>query len=74
MGVQVDQAGGDDPARSVVNLCCQRGQPLAQFHDLAAREGDIGDTIEVLRRVDDPAAGDDEIERHETVLLCAVAK
>ena len=65
MGVEVDQTGGDDPAADVALDGVRAGlQPLADLGHLAAREGDVGDAVAVVRRVDDPAVPQDEIMIH----------
>jgi hypothetical protein len=65
MGVQVDQAGADDKARHVADIgAVTRLQVRPDLRDLAGGEGDVGDAVEVLRRVDDAPALEDEIVGH----------
>ena len=62
MGVQVDQAGCDDLALEVADVglgACR--QLVADGGYLAARKGDIGHAVEVLRRVDDARAAQDQV-------------
>src|SRR6185437_15904102 len=68
MGVDVDEAGGDDAARRVNGLAClARG--IAQCHDLAAADADIAGIARLAGAVDDGAAADLEVERHGSTLL-----
>jgi hypothetical protein len=53
MRVQVDQAGGHDLAAYVARVLAL--QIVADRCDLAAAEGDVGDAVDTLRRVDHPA-------------------
>ena len=63
MGVQVDQAGGDDLAASIDGLGAGARQVAADRGDLAVGKGDVGDLVAPVRRIDDPPAGDDQL-RH----------
>jgi hypothetical protein len=63
MRVQIDQAGRNDVALHVANFC--RGADIvADLRDLAALKGDISHAINVLRRVDDAPALQDEVKCH----------
>ena len=62
MGVEIDEAGRDDIARDVAQLCAV--QPIADRRDPAVGEADVGDAIDPLRGVDDAAALEDEIVFH----------
>ena len=65
MGVQVDQPRRDDATGNVQHLGCRTGgQMRPDPGDLAAREGDVRDGIEALRRIDDPSALEDKIDGH----------
>src|SRR5262245_24295207 len=68
--VQIDQSRRDDGAGYVANVGAGRGlQPRSDARDLALREGDIGDGVELLRRVDHAAAPKDEVVSHSGALL-----
>src|SRR5215470_12798748 len=72
VGVHVDQARRDDVARHVAHLGAAVGpQAGVDLGDLAVRECDIGDTVELLRRVDDTPALQDQVECHGGPLLKA---
>jgi hypothetical protein len=65
VGVQIDQAGGDDVARHVAHISSGIGLELLSDHGhLAAGEGDIPHGIEFLGGVNHPTATQDQIERH----------
>ena len=65
VGVQIDQAGGDDVARHVAHVGSGIGLELVSDHGhLAAGEGDIRHGVELLGGVDHPTAAQDQIERH----------
>ena len=70
MGVQVDQAGRDDEARDVAHIGARVVKPVADLRDLAGGEGDIGDPVEILRRVDDAPALEDEVVGHFAPAFC----
>ncbi len=58
MGVQINQAGGDDVTRYVPHVGPRIGPERVSDHGhLAAAKGDIRDGVELLGRVDHPAAG-----------------
>jgi hypothetical protein len=70
VGVQIDQAGGDDVVRHVAHIGSGIGLELASDHrHLAARKGHIRHGVEFLGRVDHPAAAQDQIERHCNLLI-----
>src|SRR5271156_3987477 len=66
--VQVDEARRDYEARYVADLGAVVFEALAYFRHLSAGEGDVGDPVEILRRVDDATVAEDEIESHGSVL------
>src|SRR5712675_1427884 len=60
VGVQIDQARGDDVARYVAHLGRRIGPELVSDHNyLAAGKGYIGYGVQLLRGVDHPAAAQD---------------
>ncbi len=63
--VQIDQARGDDVFRGIAHdrLGASR-QSRSHLGDLAGSEAHIAHHVELLRRVDDPAAFENEIEVH----------
>ena len=69
VGVQVDEARGDDKAGYIADvgfgIGAQRG-PDARH--LAPGEGDVGHRVELLRRIDHAAAAQDEIIGHRRIL------
>jgi hypothetical protein len=66
VGVQVDEARRDEVARHVAHLGCGAGGEIgADRGDFAFGKADVGDRVEVLRRIDDPPALEDEIDRHQ---------
>jgi hypothetical protein len=69
VGVQIDQAGSDDIVRHVAHIGSGIGLELASDHGhLAAGEGDIRHNVELLGRINHPAAAQDQIERHRYLL------
>ena len=62
--VQVDQAGRDDVALHVAHFG-RVAEIVADLRDLAAGERHVGDAVDVLRRVDDAPALQDEIVGHD---------
>ena len=64
MGVQVDQARRDDGAGAVTHRRRVFGETVADRRDFAAGEGDIGDPVEILGRIDHPCGRENEIESH----------
>ena len=65
VGMQVDEAGRDDEARHVAHFGPGvRRKTGADRRDLAAGEADVRHRIEMLRRIDDPTALEDEIDGH----------
>ena len=73
MGVQVDQAGRHDVALHVAHFR-RVGQVVPHLGDLAAGERHVGDAVDVLRRVDDPPALQDEVECHGVSRNAALAR
>ena len=75
VGVQVDEARGDDKAGYIADVGfgvgAQRG-PDAR--DLAAGESDVGHRVELLRRIDHAAAAQDEIIGHRRILRARAAR
>ena len=70
MRVQIDQPGRDDLARNVANGV-RRSEVVADRGDLAVGEGDAGDAVDGLGRVDDPAVLENEIKCHGQFVLRA---
>ena len=65
MGVKVYQSRRDNRSGYVADLgACIGLQSASDLHHLAPRECDVGDGIDLLRRIDDPAAAQDEVIRH----------
>src|SRR5262249_49799294 len=69
--VQVDPAGRDDQAAGVddVTVDALAHEVGADFGNTSAADADVGKTIEVLARVDDPTAAYDHVEhgsKHRT--------
>jgi hypothetical protein len=69
MGVQVDQAGRHDLAGDVARVLGR--QALADRRHLAARESHVGHSVDILRRIDHPAALQYEIV-HEPLSCLSV--
>ena len=68
VGVQIDQAGRDDITRHVAHVGRRIGLEFASDRGhLAAGKGDIRYGVELLGRIDDPAAAHDQIERHRNL-------
>jgi len=61
MGMGVDQAGQHQLAADIDRLARRARQGLANGSDASIADGDIEETIEVLRWIDDAAAAQDEI-------------
>jgi hypothetical protein len=57
MGMQVDQPRCDDQAARIDDLGAAPRQVRPDAGDLALGEGDVGDLIAPVCRIDDPAAG-----------------
>jgi hypothetical protein len=71
MGVQIDQAGRDDGARHVADVRSRIGLELgSDLGDLAVGEGDVRHGVKLLRRVNHPAAAQDQIESHYFLRRC----
>jgi hypothetical protein len=65
MGVQIDQARGNDVTRHVAHVGSRIDLERVSDRDhLAGGEGDIRHGIEFLGGVDHPTAAQDQIERH----------
>src|SRR5579883_749832 len=66
MGVEVDEAWSDDVASRIPHDCA-RGRPKigSDADNAAIGEGDIGDPVDPLARIDDAAAFEDEIGHSE---------
>ena len=63
--MHVDQARRHDPARDVDHLgSWVRGNAGAYSGNLAPCEADVGHRVEMLRRIDDPPAFQNEIDGH----------
>ena len=70
VGVQIDQARRDDVARHVAHVGSRIGLELVSDRGhLAAGKGDIRHGVELLGGVDHPAAAQDQIERHCSLLI-----
>jgi len=70
VGVQIDQAGSDDVTRYVAHVGTRIGlEPVSDHGHLAGGKGDIRHGIELLGRVDHPAAAQDQIESHGNLLM-----
>ncbi len=70
VGVQIDQAGGDDVARHVAHIGSRIGlEPVSDHDHFAGGEGNIRHGVELLGGVDHPAAAQDQIERHCNLLI-----
>jgi len=80
MGMKVYQSRRDNRSGYVADLGARIGlQAASDLRHLAPRECHVGDGIELLRRIDDSAAAQDEVAAHFTsivpsllVRLCAV--
>jgi hypothetical protein len=59
--VQVDESGRDDLARDVADVGRGGAFVLPDARDLAGRERDVGDRIDILGRVDDATVPQDQI-------------
>ena len=68
MGMQINQPRGNQLTRHITHIRHPvTGQVWANRRHLAVNESDIRDGVEVLRRVDDAAAGEKKIVgRHGT--------
>ena len=66
MGVQVDEAGGDDEPRDVTHLRSVRGEVRRDSRHLARSKSHIHDAIEPLRGIDDVSAPDNQI--HQAIM------
>jgi hypothetical protein len=64
MGVQVDQPRRHDQSGNIADGATAGVQAGADRGDLAAGEGDVGDAVDALRRVDHPSIPEHEIEGH----------
>ena len=64
VGVQVDEARGDDLAGNVVDVGAIGFEVLAQGGDDAVLEADVGDPVQVLRRVNDASAAEEQGTGH----------
>jgi hypothetical protein len=60
MCVQVDEAGHDKLAGGIDDFRAGARQVAADLGDLAVREGDVGDLVAPVRRIDDAPAGEDQ--------------
>ena len=56
--MQIDEARRHNLARRIVDLRTIGGEILADFLDFSVLDKDIGDCIELLCRIDDPATLD----------------
>src|SRR5262249_55593003 len=75
MGMQVDEARRDDQARRVAHFGPGvRHKTGADRRHLAAAEADVRDRIEMLRRIDDAPALEDEIHGHCSSLSSGFAQ
>ena len=69
VGVGVDHAGQDQLAGNVGHFFGRAGDLGRDGGDAAAADGDVHDPVELLRRVDDPAAAQDEVIRFRSDLV-----
>jgi hypothetical protein len=57
MSVHVDQARADHVAAAITHLCLQAGfQDFGDARDFAVFETNVANRVDVLRRIDNPAA------------------
>jgi hypothetical protein len=75
VGVQVDQSrrndGAGDVAHVGIGIALQSG---ADARHLALRERDVGHRVELLRRIDDPAAAQNEVIRHAGISVALLGQ
>src|ERR1700722_13915511 len=65
VGVQIDEAGGDDVTRYVAHVGPRINlEPVSDHGHLAGGEGDIRYGVELLGGVNHPTAAQHQIERH----------
>ncbi len=70
VGVQIDQARGDDVARHIAQFGSRIDLEFVSDHDhLAGGEGDIHHGIKLLGGVNHPTAAQDQIESHCNLLI-----
>ncbi len=70
VGVQIDQAWGDDVTRHVAHVGARIGlEPVSDHDHLAGGEGDIRYGVELLGGINHPAAAQDQIEGHCNLLI-----
>ena len=69
MGVDVDEAGGDDAALGVDLATARAVEPVVDRHDPVADDADVGPSCRGTGAVDDGAAPDDEVVRVRCVVV-----